>query len=117
MLTDQDLAGMRETVEQALPEVCTIERKQVVSDGQGGETVEWLPHLEDLPCRKDIGTGREELVAGRLVAIQPVRFVLPAGTDVTDEDRIVHAERVWEILAVDDMSWELARVATSEDVT
>jgi len=51
MLTNADLAYMRATQEDALPDSCTRERTPMVADGQGG-FIAGTPVVVTLPCRK-----------------------------------------------------------------
>lgn len=79
-----------------LTHTCTIERNgnAAVPDswGQPGAPG-WETHLADQPCFAWARAGRERVADSTTVAaIEDLRLLLPFGTDVTEQDRIVSVE-------------------------
>lgn len=73
----------------ALTQRCTIERDVAGADAWSGKgEPEWTPIATDLPCRAWTDAGREAVSAERTVAVIDRRVIVPAGTDVTEHDRI-----------------------------
>ena len=68
---------------------CSIERKTTASDGGGGETETWEPHLT-VRClaRDDASREAEQAEGGGTIVVRDRRILVPVTTDVTEEDRI-----------------------------
>lgn len=116
MLSTTELDAMRATLEASLPDVCEIRRDERISDGAGGHALT-ASTIATVSCRLSPQTEtvrNAELEAGqRLLAKAPWIITLPAGTDVTEADRIRSGGREWEVAAVlGARSWEVGlRVA------
>jgi hypothetical protein len=70
---------------------CTIERDQNAGTLDEGavQAADWQAHLTDLRCRAWMSTGDEQIADGTtIVQAASVRVIVPAGTDVTDADRV-----------------------------
>lgn len=102
MLSEADLAGMRSTVEQALPDTCTIRRRTVAADGAGGTAVQWADLLTT-PCRiVAAGTvGREGQAGQQIVPGAEVSIWMPSEVEATTDDRVRVGDQMLEILSVD----------------
>jgi len=112
MLSASDLAAMREAQDAALPDTCTIRRKTLVSDGMGGYTETWSDLATGVKCR--IATSRyrpeEAAIAEKFTGRTLWMLTLPAGTDVTNEDRVVLSGTTYEVVGVLSAgSWEMCR--------
>lgn len=112
MLTDREVADMRDTLEQTFPDECTIRRSQVVPDGQGGETETWSD-LATVPCRLSPQSQRQsdEVEEGDRITALTYRVVTVAhDTDVTAADRLVINGETLEVQGLRaPRSWELSR--------
>lgn len=117
-LTSGELAKMRATNEDALPETGTVQRPSTTRDAMGGSdetfvTVATVAMRID-PFARIAGT--EEVREGnRITSIGPWIITMPRDTDVRVMDRIVVAGRTFAVQQVGDRSWELSlRVFCSE---
>lgn len=74
----------------ALRQRCTIERDMAVTDDAWGQpgTPDWQVHLTDVPCRAWADAGREQTDEQRIAVVVDRRVIVPAGTDVTERDRL-----------------------------
>lgn len=110
MLTADELAAMRATVEDALPDTAQVQRRTLVSDGAGGYTESWST-VATVACRVARGgqLPQERVIAERLTTTSIWTLTLPALTDVTAADRIVVASRTFEVVDVGARSDEVAR--------
>lgn len=101
MLSDGQITRMRATAERALTDTCAVQRKTTVSDGGGGTTSTWGPHLASVRCRLSPAAGGEDGVTGARISDESTHIVtLPAGTDVTEADRLVISGQTFEITLV-----------------
>jgi head-tail adaptor len=101
MLSAADLAAMRATLTESLPDTAQVQRATRASDGMGGFTETWTT-VATVPCRlapSDI-TPVEQVVAERVTDRVLWTITLPAQTDVTAADRIVVGARVFEVVGV-----------------
>ncbi len=108
MLSNTELERMRETADQAMPDVAVVQRVAFASDGMGGLTQTWSTAATTV-CRVD-PPGRNPLVStlGERIANRQVFVVsLPEGTDVLDGDRIIVGSATYEVLGTLGESWEI----------
>ncbi len=119
MLSATEIAAMRETVDDSLPDTASIRRNTPVSDGQGGQTDAWA-QVAEVAARVGL-TGRrspeEREIAGRVAGTVLYTLWMPAGTDLTAKDRIVVGARTFEVVGVIQRSEELARQAVCLEMT
>lgn len=97
-LTQDELDGMKDTVQDVqLAYVCRIERKQGSEvDPYGNEMPpSWGVYHDNLKCwywiepTQDAVAEQPTRMGWPDIALDKVNLVLPAGTDVTEEDRIL----------------------------
>ena len=110
MITTAELTDMRAMQALTLTETATISRKGSVSDSMGGYTDTWgtasTTTARIAPANsRDVG-----ILGGRIVEGTVLKITLPAGTNVTQSDRIVIGARSFEVLAVSAHTVETARV-------
>lgn len=117
MLTGGDLAGMRATINAALPDKATIQRKTSVSDGGGGQTESWASLATGVACGIAPVAGGEggrmigsSTAGGRVVDETTHIVTLPNGQDITEADRVVVNNQVYDVTLVRKRGlWELSR--------
>ncbi len=92
-------------VAQIMTQKCDIERnaQTIKGDYNVDKPVAWQPHMTDVPCRlipqtsnvRGIGgiVGEESSTALREPTKHVVRIILPAGTDITEQDRVMNVRR------------------------
>jgi hypothetical protein len=108
MLSVADLAGMRETVDSALPDTCTVIDDVLTSDGAGGQTVgstTTATYACRIAPRLATGTGQlkdaEVLGAGRITIQAPWLITMPTGAVVSATSHIADSHgRHFEVFAV-----------------
>lgn len=107
MLTGDQLTSIRRTVEQSLPDRCTIRRATSASDSVGGWADTYADHQTGVPCRLATlqRVAGEQVAAGQLDATGDWQLTLPAGTDVTTDDQVrvdTQGGVVFEVMQVSD---------------
>ena len=111
MLSNVDLATMRATLEQSLPDTAAIQRRTLIPDGTLGFTETWTT-VATVPCRVAPARNDEIDAAGvaRTGRAQVWAIVLPANTDVLRADRVQVGSLSIEVVAVlGPRSYELGR--------
>lgn len=100
MLSDGQLAAMRATAGRYLPDTCTIQRRTQTSDGGGGTTTAWAV-AATVACRiAPVGGGENSSTGDRISDESTAIVTFPAGTDVTESDRLQVAARTWDVTLV-----------------
>ncbi len=91
MISARDLAGMRATQDDAMPDLITIQRRVMTDDGFGGyNETSRLTIATDVACRITPSQQLEGLgQLGRPVEVASYIVRVPIGTDVRDEDFII----------------------------
>lgn len=119
-LTAAEIADMRDTLEDTLPDTCVIQRRTLTSDGQGGKTEAWAAAGTAL-CRlspRGQGLDGEDARADRITGEEDWIVTLPALTDVTSSDRLLILSNTYEPVGVRAVrSWELSRRVTCKRIT
>lgn len=116
MLSDNELAELREMQERNMPETVTRRRQVLADDGHGGFTTT----SSDLATTGRIGpTGRspeEQVIAARVTGKQVYTITLPYGFDVTEPDQLIIGSRTFEVVGVVRRSIETARRVVATEV-
>jgi head-tail adaptor len=101
MLSAADLAAMRATLTESLPDTAQVQRATRAPDGMGGFT-ETLTTVATVPCRlaPSGNTPVEQVVAERVTDRALWTLTLPAQTDVAATDRVVVGARTFEVVGV-----------------
>jgi hypothetical protein len=118
-LTSADLAYMRDTVGELLPDACTILSEALSADGQGGQTSTWGTIAINVPCRFDESgqTGGNQLVpaGGALREAHRYMLSLPQNTPIGAHDRVELGGATYNVVSVDvGVSWEVVTRAVLE---
>lgn len=110
MLSAADIAGMRSTMDSAMPDTVSVERASYASDGQGGKIATWSTlatvsgRVSPFKTRGD----EEPEVAGAVRSHGLWQVTMPHGTDVTPVDRIVFGTATLQVQRVEQArSWSL----------
>jgi len=101
MLSTAELAQLRATLDESLPDTAIIQRATRASDGMGGFDETWS-NAGTVECRVS-PSGREpeeRMIAERLGSVTLWTVTLPAETNVTAADRIAVDSRAFEVVAV-----------------
>lgn len=119
MLTAAQIASMRSTMNAALPDTATVQRKQTVSDGGGGQTASWVT-VATTACRFSPvggGEGGTSTTGGRVAEETTHVVTVPANQDVTETDRLIVNARTFEVTSVRQRgAWELSRRVEVKEV-
>lgn len=118
MLTATELADMRQAILEALPDTGQVTRPTRAADGLGGQTVTYTTAIAAVACRLSLPTGGTPGISqlGKEIAERlgnRTIFVasFPYNTDVRDGDRLAVNGKTYEVLAIINGSWEIARRA------
>lgn len=118
MLTANELASMRETINESLPDTCTIQSKTITSDGMGGQTEAYTTSATNVPCRVESDNIRvaEQIAQGAVKVVQTFTFTLAFDRAIARTDRIIWNARTFEVVTTLDNSWQLHRRVTCAEV-
>jgi hypothetical protein len=74
----------------ALKHLCTVERDATsTTNGWGTKAApNWQPNATNVPCKFWATAGREDVDGDTFAAVEDLRLIVPADTDVTERDRI-----------------------------
>lgn len=113
MISTADLAGMQATLDESLPDTCTLILDTPTSDGAGGQTgaavVKGLVACRVSPLRLTRSSKEAEVVqAGRVIEESLWTITFPAGTVLDPRYRIGNADRQFEVVeTLAPRSWEI----------
>ena len=110
---------MRAVAAAALPDTVQIERLTRVSDGGGGSTETWTAQPDAVPCRiAPLGGGEGGQAGGRVSDQTTHVLTLPAGTEISEADRLLVAGVRYEVTAVRERgAWEISRRVEAREMT
>lgn len=122
MLTDDELAAMREQLAASLPDTCVILRTTAgTADGAGGYTGGTTSAAGTVACRVSPYPpimDTERVAAGQQGVIEFWSITMPVGTDVLPTDRLTSNGETFEITgAPTPRSWELSIRILAKKVT
>lgn len=107
MFNDQDLAAMRQTQNDAMPDTALVKRPTRTSDSGGG-TTSTLTTVATVACRVAKEPASEVLAGNREVTFVDWTITLPFGTDVLAGDSITVGARTYHVISVMSGSWSTA---------
>ena len=113
VISTDDLAMMRETLEDTMPDQLIVHRLVRTRDTSLGHTEVWTPIPEPINCRfaplaGGVGTAMAEtLMQGRVGTAEAWIFSTPVGSDIRNTDRITVDDVGYEVsLVLEPRSWE-----------
>jgi len=105
-LSNAELAGMREAINQLMPQSCDILSVTLTPDGQGGNTEAWGTASASVSCRLDVTTGMEQIAGGGLQPFTRSVLSLPYDTTITQDNRIKIGSNTYAVKTVNiDQAW------------
>lgn len=117
-MSDYELGQMRATQESAMPEVVTIKRRAITSDGFGGSTTGTPTTVaSNVPAR--ITQAQVQTMGGqaaRDLLLEKWTVRMPTGTDLQDEDFVVWGSLTLQVEDVKNRTWETCVSAMGEVV-
>lgn len=109
MLTNSELAYMREAIGQLMPDTCNLLTATNTADGSGGITTTWGTASASVVCRMDYKTGAQQSEQLTAFSVRPYSgFMLsvPYNTTINTEYRVEHGGFTYNVKAVNtDQSW------------
>lgn len=99
MLTEEELASMRQTMNDSLAGTATVEVSSFVSDGGGGGTTTFAAQ-GTFDCRVTPASGYEDRFGDRLQPETEVVFTLPQDTTINNNAQIRHGSLLFEVVYV-----------------
>lgn len=117
MLSVDEIADMRDVLEDTMSDVLVVYRWTKTPDSALGFTETWTPLMGGpIPCRalpmaQGVALAQaEQLIAGRIGTDEAWMFTVPVDTAARDTDRILFKDMGYEIVFVlEPRSWELQR--------
>lgn len=110
MLDAAEIAGMRDTIETALPGTAVLLTATKTGDGMGGYTWAYAASGTVAARLSPNGAGDEPVVGDRVARVAPYVLTVPAETTVDEDDRVTYDGVTYEIVDVRDRTpWELSR--------
>jgi len=121
MLSSDDLAYMREAIDELLPDTCDILQVTQTADGYGGVTQTWGTAAAGtaVPCRLDMVMSRiNESTAGASVrAYQETVLSTPYNITIATTNRILHEGTTYAVQSVNTgQSWIAVKRVTLERI-
>lgn len=106
MLTTAELAFMRESIGELLPDTCYILSETSTPNGQGGITQTWAT-AGTSDCRVDVKQVREQLTGGGVQYYTQTMLSLPYNTTITAANRVSHGGNTYAVVTPpnSDQSW------------
>ena len=105
-LSAEELAAMRDALDDLLPDTCHLLTATRTPDGQGGVTAEWGTVNANVSCRMDMRQGREVVAGGALQQYVSYMLTLPYDTTVTQSYRVEHNSVTYAVKSVNtNQSW------------
>ena len=118
MLPAYELAQMRAVQVEAMPDLVTIKRRALTSDGFGGGTTGTPTTVaSNVPAR--ITQAQVQAMGGqfgRTLELEKWTVRVPFGTDLKDEDFVIWGAITLQVEDVKDRSWETCISAQAEVV-
>ncbi len=118
MLSSTELAAIRATQQEALPDTCVVQSRAYTPDGQGGlEGGDWQDGTR-YACRlSSRGVPKEYLEMAAIEGVQYWMVTLQHDAVVTREDRLKIGDRVMSIVGfASGGAWETAKRAVCVEV-
>ena len=115
MLPDE-LSGMREAINQLLPDTCDILSVTRSADGEGGWTETWGT-ASTVSCRLDMVQGREALAGGAVQPFTAYMLSLPYDAVISAANRVQHSSVTYNVVSVNTgQSWKAVTRVSLERV-
>ena len=111
-ITTTELAAMRDTADDYLPDTCTITRPTAGHTATGAPTLPYSNVATGVACRMDepITATPEGSVSGALGTVVRWPMHMKYDQDVTVKGRVVHNSKTYEVAEVlDSASWLITR--------
>ena len=118
-LSAAQLSSISTLQDSGMPGTAIIQRK-TLSGAYGSEEGAWLA-VGTVDCRMsniDQKPGREHVAGGQVTAVVEYIYTMPLGTDVLASDRILYADRLYDVNSVNNDSTRktaIRAVTTSVD--
>jgi hypothetical protein len=104
-LSSKDLAYMRSSIEELLPDTCNIMSSSGTADGMGGYTDSWGTAYASVACRLDTLNGNYRDANSGIITYQKLVFTLPQSTAIVSGHRIIYSGNTYNVSSVKVGSW------------
>ena len=119
MLTESELASMREVLTDSLAGTAVIFNSAFVSDGGGGGTTTWTA-AGTVDCRVAPGASQgvaEENIGDRLQPETEIIVTLPSGTPITTDSQLGISSKTFAVTGLSALrTWELSRRVEAKEI-
>lgn len=110
MLSATELAAMRETVESALPDTCTIQSATVGRDSIGAPTRAWTDRATGVACRLAARTVQERVLGEKATHVGDWVLTLAYDEVIEPGDQVLIGTDAYEVVGIDEAkSWNLGQ--------
>jgi head-tail adaptor len=107
VITASELTAMRADLTASMPGTVTVSRVTLTSDGMGGQSESWATVGTAVARVSPNGAGLDDIVGGEVINQTPWVVTLPAGTSVTERDRLVYEGQTFEVIRTNNpRSWD-----------
>lgn len=112
-ITADEESGMRDVIDNVMPDTCVIQQSAYVSDGEGGGTVTWASVTGGtVACRFDTpkpGNNTIVFASGESLKFEGI-FTLPHDAPLATNNRLSYGGTAYEIVGLGEaQSWNICR--------
>ena len=100
MLTELELAFIRNDAQRAMTDTCTVMRKIYIDDDAGGQKQDWQ-EIATVPCNIAAFSGRvpsERVIAEQFAGYTLWNLLIPHHIDIQKQDRIIAFGQAYDIV-------------------
>ena len=116
MLTADELASMRETLNDSLPGTAIVQTRSFVSDGGGGGTTSWVA-AGTFDCRISPTGGVEDDLGDKVHPETEYILTLPATASIDNDAQVVTGGGTFAVVEVaEPRSWEISTRAQLKEI-
>jgi hypothetical protein len=114
-ISDSDLAYMRDTIADMLPDLCTIYAETISADGQGGVTSSWSATETNIKCRLDDRSGKLSPITAGLKTENQYQLSVPYDTTISTGNLVRVNSINYTVMSINtDQSWIAVKRAVLE---
>jgi hypothetical protein len=115
MLTTSELQYMRASIEQLMPDTCTILNPVNTPNDEGGIIQTWGTVAANVPCRLDMKSSSEPAIGGALQIFTGYMLSIPYDQTIDEVDNVVVNSIQYAVTSINsEQSWRAVKRVTLE---
>lgn len=115
MLTNAELQYMRESIEQLMPDTCTIINPVNTPNDEGGLIQTWGTVAANVPCRLDMKSSSEPAIGGAVQIFTGYMLSIPYDQTIDEVDNVVINSIQYAVTSINsEQSWRAVKRVTLE---